>query len=299
MRLLAGLAVVLALASSPAAADLGFTFERANETGFANPHDLVLAPDGRHLYVADLGNNVVRVLDSATLELRGNIGQGELRAPHDVVFDRAGRLLVADTGNNRVAVYDVRGVQGRRVAEWRGGLDSPEGVAVGADGRVYATSAGAHTLTVFLDGKVVATAGRRGNASGEYHRPHDIVFGPDGRLYVADSGNHRIQILDTALKPVKSLSGAAYRFNEPKYLAFDERGWLYIADEDSHQIKVLDTAHRLVATLGSGRAGRVAGELRKPEGVEVRNGRLWISDTYNHRILLYRLTGTGAAAGTR
>lgn len=283
----------------PAAADVTFTFERANDSGFANPHDLVLAPDGRYLYVADLGNDVVRVLDPITLELRGNIGHGELRAPHDVVFDRAGRLLVADSGNNRIAVYDVHGAQGRRVAEWQNGLDSPEGVAVGADGRVYVTNAGAHTITVFLDGKVVSRAGRGGDATGEYRRPHDIALGPDGRLYVADSGNHRIQILDAALKSVKSLSGPCYRFNEPKYLAFDERGWLYIADEDSHQIKVLDTTHRLVATLGSGRAGRAPGELRKPEGVEIRNGKLWVSDTYNHRILLYRLTGAGAPAGAR
>ncbi len=70
--------VVLALAASPASADLGFALERANDTGFANPHDLVLASDGRHLYVADLGNHVVRVLDPASLELRGNIGQDEI-----------------------------------------------------------------------------------------------------------------------------------------------------------------------------------------------------------------------------
>lgn len=288
-----------ALFAPLAAAGVAFTLERSNESGFANPHDLVLAPDGRHLYVADLGNDVIRVLDPTTLELRGNIGQGELRAPHDVVFDRAGRLLVADSGNNRIAVYDVHGAQGRRVAEWRGGLDSPEGVAVGADGRVYVTSAGGHTITVFLDGKVMVRAGQRGDAAGEYRRPHDIVAAPDGRLYVADSGNHRIQILDAALKPVKSLLGPSYRFNEPKYLAFDEHGWLYIADEDNHQVKVLDASHRLVATLGSGRAGRGPGELRKPEGVEVRNGKLWISDTYNHRILLYRLTHAGVPAGAR
>ena len=44
----------------------------------ARPHDLVLGPDGHWLYVADMNNDSVAVLDAESLALVGRIGVGEL-----------------------------------------------------------------------------------------------------------------------------------------------------------------------------------------------------------------------------
>ncbi len=46
-----------------------------------------------------------------------------------------------------------------------------------------------------------------------------------------------------------------------------------------------------MARDGPGRRGKGADRLNKPEGVEAVDDRVWVSDTYNHRILLYRLKG--------
>jgi len=86
-------------------------FLKASSGKFDHPHDLTLGPSSQFLYVADLGNNVVKVLNPFSLKTLGVIGEGELNAPHDVAFDRRGRLLVADSGNNRIAIYKVNGVQ--------------------------------------------------------------------------------------------------------------------------------------------------------------------------------------------
>lgn len=281
-------AALLACASSLDAAEIAPVFVKASESSFSRPHDLVLSPDERYLYVADVGNDAVKVLDPHTLEVRGLIGQGELSSPHDVAFDKAGRLLVADSGNDRIVIYSVRGARGKFVEAWSQDLGSPEGVAPGPDGRVYVTNASLNDVVVFSNGQVVARAGSRGGGEIQFARPHDVEVDAMGKVYVVDPGNNRIQILNAKLEFVSSLGGAPYGFNEPKYLAFDGRGRLYVADEYNNQIKIFDTERRLTGVIGTGERGAGRNQLNQPEGVEVSGDLIWVSDTYNNRILLYR-----------
>ncbi len=110
-----------------------------------------------------------------------------------------------------------------------------------------------------------------------FSRPHDLTLSPDGRLlYVADVGNDAVKVLHPDTLATLGVIG---------------RGWLYIADEDNTQIKIFDENREPLAVIGSGRRGRGADRLNKPEGVEAVGDRVWVSDTYNHRILLYRLRG--------
>lgn len=277
-------AVVIAFATIAAAEP---TRIAVSDTSFDRPHDVVLSPDGRFLYVADLGNDSVKVLDPKTLKTLGVIGEEDLDSPHDVAFDEAGRLLVADSGNDAVVVYKVSGVEAQRLATWKGEMFSPEGVAPAGAGRVFVTDTGGGGVLRFEGGR---TALRRENdgAGGDYNRPHDVLVDRQGQVLVVDSGNDRIQILDQDLTLLRSLAGSPYDFNEPKYLAVDEQDNLYVADEYNNQVKILDSAYQIVAVIGSGERGNGPGQLNKPEGVETRNGLIWISDTYNDRILLYR-----------
>ncbi len=261
----------------------------ASDSSFSRPHDLTLSPDRRLLYVADVGNDAVKVLHPDTLATLGVIGRGELRGPHDVAFDAKGRLLVADTQNDRVAIYALSGLEGLLVGAYTKELGSPEGVAVGGDGTIYVTNARLHDVVAIRNGVVIARVGRGGSGNNEYRRPHDVAVDALGRVYVADPGNDRIQVLGPKLEFIAALGGAPYDFDEPKYLAFDGRGWLYVADEDNNQIKIFDENRKPLAVIGSGRRGKGADRLNKPEGVEAVGDRVWVSDTYNHRILLYRL----------
>jgi DNA-binding beta-propeller fold protein YncE len=250
-------------------------------TTFGNPHEVVLSPDGRRLYVADVSNNAIKVLEADTLKTVGIFGIGDLSSPHDVTFDRDGRLLVADSGNDRIVVYLVRGAKAKKVVAYGPEMGSPEGVAVAANGDVYVTNASRHTILVLRDGRIVRRAGRYGDENGAYRRPHDIHIDHIGRIFAVDPGNERIQLLDPRLRVVGSLGGAPYDFDEPKYVAVDREGRLYIADEDNSRIVVLDRNYKVLGTI--------EGDLDRPEGVEVRGDRIWVADTHNDRILLYRL----------
>lgn len=275
--------VIAGLLGSPAMAGTP-ELVATSDTTLARPHDLVVSDDGQRLYVSDMENHVIKVLDANTLAILGEIGRGELRSPHDVTFDEWRRLLVADTGNNRIAIYRLDGVRGRYEGELKGGLSSPEGVAVAPDGRVFVTNAGTGAIVVFEGARVAVNRGDLG-----LRRPHDIEIHRNGTVYVADSGNHRIVVLDRDLKPLRELRGPTYRFDEPKYLAFDDRGWLYVADEDNNQVRIFINETQPMAVIGTGRPGTGPNQLRKPEGVTTRGNRVWISDTYNDRVVLYRL----------
>ncbi len=56
---------------------------------------------------------------------------------------------------------------------------------------------------------------------------------------------------------------------------------MFVADEYNNRILFLDSDLRPAGEIKSG--------LNQPEGVEVLDDRLWVSDTYNDRILLYKL----------
>lgn len=276
---------LLWIAALPLASGAALEFVTASDSSFSRPHDVTLDPAGRYLYVADLGNDVVKVLDAQSLQTLGAIGKDELSAPHDVAFDAAGRLFVADTGNDRIAIYRVDGVKGSYVGELREGLSSPEGVTTGPGDKVYVTNVRSSDVVVFTNGKRSTSGGGHGSGPGQYSRPHDIELGRDNRLYVADPGNNRVQVLDTELQVLGELT---HDFRDPKYLALDERGWLYVADQFNHQVKIFDADRKLVATIGSGKRGSGVDEFNGLEGVEVKRPHVWIADTYNNRIVLYR-----------
>ncbi len=274
-----GLAAVLA--AGPAEA-FDLEFAAASPQIYDTPHDLVVAPDGRHLYAADNDNDRIAVLDPKTLELLGTFGEGEVSAPHDAAFDAEGRLLVADTGNSRIAFYAVEGVEGRLVSELRGAIRRPEGVAVHPNGRIYASGARSDNVEAFENGTSI------GEAAG-FSSPHDLAVAADGRLWLADAGNDRLVILSPELEVLGTVGGEAYGFDGPRYLDFDAAGRLYVADKYANRIKVLAPDGRLVLTLGSGRGELGPGVFDRPEGVAIRGADVWISDTYNDRIVRYRI----------
>jgi 6-phosphogluconolactonase (cycloisomerase 2 family) len=258
--------------------------ERAD--GLAQPHDAALSPDGKLLYVTDMRNSRISVLDAMTLEPVGTFGERELSYPHDAEFDKAGRLLVADTGNDRIAIYEVQGARSKLVGELTG-LSGPEGIAVAPDGRVIVTNTRSATLAVFHDARLERTLGVRGARDGEFSNPHDVDAAPDGSIYVVDSGNDRVQVFDAELRHRASF-GAALGLRGPKYLGFDgDRLWL--ADEYNHRILLLDRGGRALGVLGTGRRGRSANEFHKPEAVLARAPYVWVIDTYNDRVVLLRV----------
>jgi len=280
-----------------AAADETITLTPINtsDANFNRPHDVAITEDGANLYVADLGNNRIQILDPGNFRVLGTFGVGDLAAPHDVAFDAKGRVMVADTGNDRIAVYNVKvfkyETKATLVESWDGdgAMGAPEGVAAGSNGVVYVTNAGFGTVLALRDGAVIASAGDTGPPETHLSRPHDVHVSPDGHVYVVDSGNHRIMIYDADLALVGELSQADYGFNEPKYMTFADDGRLLVADQFNDRILILNQRHEVIGQIGTDERGDGLNQLHKPEGVDIAGRYVWVADTYNNRIQLYRI----------
>jgi len=105
----------------------------------------------------------------------------------------------------------------------------------------------------------------------------------DGLLYVGDPGNNRIQVLSDELVPVEIIQAKSKPLNEPKYLALDKQGHLFIADQHNNLLRIFDRERNEIHAIT--KADNQT--LNKIEGVEYIDGKLWIADTYNNRIVLF------------
>jgi sugar lactone lactonase YvrE len=270
-------------ASSGSAAGFELEFVAASNAKMDNPHDLKLSPDGRYLFVSDVGHNRVAVLDPTTLDLVSEFGSDHQSGTHDIDFDSEGRGYVADTHNNRVTIYEMNGAKGTMIGELRERIRGPEGVLAHPNGRIYVAGAWSGNVVVYEDGKIVAELG-------ELSSPHDLERAPDGRIWLADAGNDRMLLLSPDLEIERELKGSPYDFDGVRYQDVLPDGTLIAADKNNHQIKVIGPDGKLLLVLGTGRAGLGPGKFTTPEGIEVKGDTLWISDSGNDRIVKYKIS---------
>jgi len=277
------LLAVLSVPGVGVASELLLTYVGASSVALDNPHDLKLSADGRYLYVADVGNNRVAILDPESLRLRGEFGADHQSGTHDVDFDRDGRAYVADTHNNRVLIYEVNGLEARRVGELSEGMRGPEGVLAHSNGRIYVAGAWSGNVVAYDNGRIVAEL--KGLSS-----PHDLELASGGDIWLADAGNDRLLLLSAELEVKLELSGSDYNFNGVRYLDITDDALLIAADKNNHVIKFIDEQHRVLTVLGEGKRGSGPGRFTTPEGVEIRGSTLWLSDSGNDRVVRYHMS---------
>lgn len=104
------------------------------------PNGNILVAEGHSGQLEDPGPNVVSRIsrftkDGKFIGVIGKLGSGpgEFRTPHAMVLDSAGRLLVADRGNDRVEILDQ---DGRYLDEWYQ-FSRPSGLFIDADDMLY------------------------------------------------------------------------------------------------------------------------------------------------------------------
>lgn len=253
---------------------------------FNNPFGVVADASG-NVYVADAGNNQIRLITAATGMVStfagtGIIGSSDVAdsvsfsSPMGVAVDSSGNVYVADYENNLIRKITSAGVTttlaGSGAAGADDGLDTaatfklPEAVAVDPAGNVYVADNGNNLIRKVTPAGQVSTlagSGGRGSANGtgnaaSFNSPFGIAIDAAGNLYVADSGNNLIRkitpsgsvstIAGSGLRGAKDATGTSASFNTPSGLAIDKSGNIYVADEDNNLIRKI-TAAGVVTTI--------------------------------------------------
>ncbi|MBW7904532.1 MAG: hypothetical protein LC135_07940 [Phycisphaerae bacterium] len=216
-----------------------------------------------------------------------------LRFPIDLAFVGED-LAVADPQLGRVLLLDAAGAVRREIGA--GLIARPAAVAWDHVTReLWVLDAGQHALLAFsLEGELLRSIGRRGNAPGEFNFPAGVcvLSGAGGatRLAVADAMNFRVQIVDGA-GDVHALFGrkgdAAGDFSFPRDVAADSDGHLYVLDKHFENVQVFDQAGRLLLAFGG--QGAAPGQFNLPAGIAIdAHDRVWIADTHNRRVQVFQ-----------
>lgn len=229
------------------------------------------------------------------------------------------RLLVADTGNNRVKWSDLTTLSASPIFNEFGyvvsrsdpaALTDPQGVASDAAGNVYVVNTlGGQVVKFNWSGGTYAVDLTFCNSNSHVVAgipisfPRDIAVGPDGAVYLLDSGNKRILKAASATATAWSVFYSDGSWSNPYGLAIDGSGKIYVADTYNHRIVVV-TGAAVTQTFGTYGTGDQ--NLRYPRDVAVDTyGRIFVADTYNHRIVvlasdghLLRKIGEAPAIGT-
>lgn len=244
---------------------------------FNSPAALALDANG-NLYVADAGNNTIRVVhpDRSVITLVPN--SSFLSNPSGVAVDAAGNVYVSNTGSSRVTKF------------------LPTGVSAG-------TFAGSGQQLHGYDGDGgLATAALLLNPTGLAYD------NKNGILYIADTGNHCIRKVDSSGKIFTAAgtcgqggvggdggSATAAHLFTPYSVAVDAAGNLYIADTGNGMIRMVDLTGKIIRIAGNGQTSSATGigdggdatlaNLFTPYGVGVDGlGQVYIADTNNNRI---------------
>jgi protein kinase-like protein/NHL repeat-containing protein len=284
---------------------------------------VALDGDG-NLYVADRDADVVRRVSSSgtvTTVAGGNRGDGEgdradvLDAPGGVAVDRAGRLYVADTDNDRVRVVQPDGAVSTAAEQ----LSAPVAVAVDPAGGFFVAESTAHRVRrVDPSGAVTTVAGTGTvgfSGDGGPAARAQLAFPAGlavhrGSLYIADSDNARVRKVDPD-GVITTVAGSdedtdddtdtadgdggpatAAAFDVPVGVAVDGAGALYVADVVDHRVRRVDPSGAITTIAGTGTAGfsgddgpAAEAQLAFPTSVVARaDGAVYVADAGNQRI---------------
>lgn len=246
----------------------------------------------------------------------------KFNGPHNLAVLPGGDVLISDTWNGRVRRFGaekgvVSTLPGFVVAAEKARGSGPYCVTLSFDGATLfvADLRRVHAIDVRTGAaRVVAGNGEKGvPADGALAVEAPLVdpraVAPDrkGNLYILERGGHALRVVDRAgrIRTVVNASGKkgsdgdggdalGATLNGPKHLCVDLEDNVVIADAENNLVrKYVPSTGRIVRVAGTGKKGSagVGGppekcELARPHGVTVhRDGTLYITDSYNDRIL--------------
>jgi adhesin/invasin len=255
-----------------------------------------------NLYISDTANNRIRkvasdgtittVVGTGAASFGGDNGQAvnaQINQPRAIIFDPAGNLYIADSGNNRVrkvatngiittiAGNDTPGNAGDGGQATNAQLNNPYGLARDSVGNLYIADAynskvrridPSGVITTYAGTGKAGSSGDGGPAIGAtLKQPYALAADAAGNLYTSDVASHTIRRIDRTTGVITTFAGigvasfsgdggpaTAAQLNGPTGMVFDSAGNLYFTDLNNHRIRKIDTSGIISTVAGNGSA---------------------------------------------
>jgi DNA-binding beta-propeller fold protein YncE len=249
--------------------------------------------------------------------------EAQFNGPHNLAVLPDGNVILSDTWNGVTRHVDVSAnvvstVKGYAAEKGKERSTGPYCVTLGWDGKTVFIANLSQVLTLDLitqELKAIAGNGKKGvPQEGALALESPLVdpraAAPDrqGNLYILERNGNALRVVDQQgrIRTVVNASGKKggtgdgglaldATLNGPKHLCVDVDDTVIIADAENHLIRRFDPKSGIITRIaGTGKKGAsgVGGdplkwELARPHGVTIhpQTKELWITDTYNDRIL--------------
>jgi DNA-binding beta-propeller fold protein YncE len=195
----------------------------AKDATFDEAYCIGTDPAFTKMYVVDLKNRRVRVIDMKTKVITNFAGNGEKGVPKDgepavsqplvdpraLAVDAKGNVYILERSGHALRVVDATGKIKTVAGTGKAGntettMNGPKFAAVDRDGSVLIADTENHRIVRYTPGStklsLVAGTGKAGTKrldgdpkSCELNKPHGVTVHPKtGQIYICDSSNHRI-----------------------------------------------------------------------------------------------------------
>jgi len=263
-------------------------------TDLVEPFGLAESRDGS-IYVVDRGTNrIIKFNSDFEPESQfGGFGQNTetFNRPSFVTVDNDLNIYVTDENNRRVARIDAR-LNFVDEISFKDDEDPfkfgyPSGVGVTSYGEVWVADREKNKLCLFNNiGKFDRFLGEFGSTEGQLQSPEKIVTTEDNRFYVCDAGHNRIVVYDQFGNFVQKLV-----LSEIDYLiaAAVEKNDIWVLAGKLSTIHLINKGGKELKEFGPVLPGDQTPMKEPSDLIILRNGRLLISDSGNHRLLLCKV----------
>lgn len=125
--------------------------------------------------------------------------------------------------------------------------------------------------------------------------PRAVTMDSKKNIYILERGGHAIRKVspEGRITTVAGSGKAGFKdgtalnaqFGAPKHLCVDGKDRVIIADDNNAAIRMYDPESKIVSTLLGRGFGDESIKLKRPHGVTIYDSKLYVVDSWNHRIL--------------
>ena len=219
-------------------------------------------------------------------------GDGMFTFPYGVAVSDGDEIVVADSNNHRVQVFDSNGTflrsfghKGENVGEF----NRPFGIATDKDRKIFVADKDNHRVQIFSwEGGHLGSFGGKGSLDSQLSNPWGLSLDSTGNIIVADAGNKLIKIFTPDGRFVMKIGGQGSLSYPVHCVQCGE--YFIVSDRGEHCIKVFNREGHFQYKFG--KEGKRDGEFNCPAYLLVNEiQHLFVCDRENHRVQVFELNG--------